>query len=92
MKKGLWILLLIVIAAGYYLYQDPKLRNQIMGKVHQVAPELNQTTLYKWQDEKGQWQVTDRPPQGRPYQAISAEDQTNVLPQQAFTGKKSDKR
>ena len=32
--------------------------------------------LYKWRDAKGQWQVTDQPPAGRPYETIVVDPDT----------------
>jgi len=52
-----------------------------MGKVHQVAPELNQSTLYKWQNNKGEWKITDKPPsKGITFTTITSQDQVNVMP------------
>lgn len=36
--------------------------------------------LYKWRDAKGQWQVTDTPPDGRRYETIVVDPNTNVMP------------
>jgi len=62
MKPRYFILLSIVVTASLYIYQDETLQSKLMGKVHQVAPELNQSTLYKWQNNKGEWKITDKPP------------------------------
>lgn len=83
------ILLIIVAAASYYIYQDKKLRSKLMGKVHQVAPELNQSTLYKWQNSKGEWQITDKPPgKGITFTTITSQDQINVMPSPSSKEKK----
>lgn len=74
---------LIVIIAGtsYYIYQDKNLRSKLIGKVHQVAPELNKSTLYKWKNSKGEWQITDKPPvNGIKFTTITSQDQINIMP------------
>lgn len=37
-------------------------------------------TLYKWQDDQGVWNYTDKPPAGRPYEAISGTPNVNSVP------------
>lgn len=81
MKFKYIILLSIIGIVSFYVYQDETLQTKLMGKVHQVAPELNQSTLYKWQNNKGEWQITDKPPgKGISFTTISSQDQTNVIP------------
>lgn len=80
MKLKYFILLAIIATASLYIYQDEVLQKKLLGKVHQVAPEINQSTLYKWQNSKGEWQVTDKPPaKGIQYTTVSTGDQVNVL-------------
>jgi len=80
-KSRYFILFTIIITASLYLYQDEALQKQLLGKVHQVAPELNKSTLYKWQNNKGEWQVTDKPPKkGISFTTITSQDQINVMP------------
>lgn len=85
-----YIILLIVIGAtSFYIYQDKALQSKLMGKVHQVAPELNQSILYKWQNSKGEWQITDKPPlESVPFKTISSQDQINVMPSPSKNKKK----
>lgn len=81
MKFKYIILLGLIGAASFYLYQDTTLRSKFMGKVHQLAPELNQSTLYKWQNNKGEWQITDKPPgKGIAFTTVNSQDQINVMP------------
>lgn len=89
MKLKYLILLCTIAAAAYYIYQDKSLRAKLLGKVHQVAPELNQSTLYKWQNSKGEWQITDVPPaKGTTFTTINSQDQINVMPSPATEKKK----
>lgn len=81
MKPRYFILLSIIGTAAFYIYLDEGLQSKIMGKVHQVAPELNQSTLYKWKNNQGEWQVTDKPPsKGIAFTTITSQDQVNVMP------------
>jgi hypothetical protein len=36
--------------------------------------------LYKWQDENGQWHITDTAPRNRPYEKVVVNPDTNVIP------------
>ena len=39
--------------------------------------------LYKWRDDKGRLQVTDKPPADRPYETVRYDPDTNVVPSDA---------
>jgi len=81
MKAKYFILLCVLATAALYIYQDEAVQKRLISKVHQVAPEFNKSTLYKWQNEKGEWQVTDKPPgKGITYTSITSQDQINVMP------------
>ena len=39
------------------------------------------TTIYKWRDAQGNWQITDRPPpEGAPYEILKYRSDANILP------------
>ncbi len=81
MKLKYAIFFSIVGVITLYIFQDDTLRTRLMGKIHQVVPEINNSTLYKWQNSKGEWQVTDIPPQkGIAFTTITTQDQVNVMP------------
>ena len=81
MKTSHFILLAVVITTSLYIYLDEGLQKKLLGKVHQVAPELNQSTLYKWKNKKGVWQISDKPPsKGIAFTTITSQDQVNVMP------------
>ena len=81
MKLKYFIFLSIIATVALYIYQDESLQRSLMGKVHQVAPELNSFTLYKWQNSKGEWQITDKPPRkGVIFTTVTSQDQINVMP------------
>ena len=89
MKLKYFILLSIISTSALYLYLDKPLRNKLLGQFHQIAPELNQSTLYKWKNSKGEWQITDKPPRkGIVFTTIHTQDQINVMPSQPSQKKK----
>ena len=89
MKLKYFILLCILATAALYIYQDETLQKKLLGKVHQVAPELNKSTLYKWKNNKGEWQVTDKPPpKGIIFSTITSGDQINIMPSPSSKKKK----
>ena len=81
--RGWWWLLAVVLvfAAGAgYLYYDRQLAEKLLkGTPLELPPRI--TTVYKWQDEHGNWQITDRPPAGdTPYEILEYASDTNVMP------------
>ena len=89
METKYFILLTVVTTTALYIYQDEELQQKLLGKVHQVAPELNESTLYKWQNSKGEWQITDKPPsKGISFTTITSQDQINVMPSPSSKKKK----
>jgi len=81
MKTRYIVLLAIIGTAALYVYQDEALQTKLLGKVHKIAPELNQSTLYKWKNNKGEWQITDKPPsKGVAFTTTTIQDQVNVMP------------
>lgn len=80
MKLKYAILIISIAVAAFFLYQDDKMRGELIGSIYQVAPELNNSTLYKWKNNKGEWQITDTPPKkGIKFTTISTQDQVNVI-------------
>ena len=83
------ILIGVIAGTAFYIYQDKSLQKKLVGKVHQVAPELNRSTLYKWQNSKGEWQITDKPPaKGITFTTVTSQDQINVMPSPSSENKK----
>lgn len=88
MRSRYFILLAIIATTTLYIYLDKDLQTKLKEKIHLVAPELNQSTLYKWQNTKGEWQVTDKPPsKGTAFTIVKTQDQINIMP--SSTSKKS---
>jgi hypothetical protein len=74
------LLLLIVGAAAVYFKLNPE---DLPGWASRTAigKDLQTTTVYKWKDASGAWQVTDQPPAaGIDYEVQSYVRDTNVLP------------
>ena len=92
MKKVLFVLAAIVTAVVWYVYDDPKLSREIEQEVKQLIPaQPKTTTVYKWQDKNGQWQITDQPPPaGISYETLQYQSDANIMPSEAITGKKPD--
>jgi hypothetical protein len=87
MKKLLLALVIILIIGGIYVYNNPAWRGYFERQRDKVVDKVEQTTLYKWQDADGQWQVSDKkPPAGVDYKVLHYDRNTNVLPKKALTG------
>jgi hypothetical protein len=46
----------------------------------QSATAADNPALYKWRDDQGVWNVTDRPPPDRPYERVVVDPNQNVVP------------
>ncbi len=92
MKKVLFILAAILTAVVWYVYHDPQLSREVQKEVKQLIPsETKTTTVYKWRDKAGRWQITDHPPPaGTRYETLEYQNNTNIMPAEAVTGQKTD--
>lgn len=92
MKKFLVISLVVVVVAGYAAYQNPRVRAWLERQTQQVVPKsATEQTLYRWKDQHGQWQISDKPPAvGIKYEIVHYPTNANVIPAERLTGKKSD--
>jgi len=90
MKKWLIIGLGILAGAGYVIYHDPAARSYIKQESEKVLPKtVTHTTVYRWKDKQGQWQITNTPPgKGIKYEIVEYRKDTNVIPSERLTGKK----
>ena len=81
MKFKYLVLICIIGSITFYIYSNDGLYAKFLGKAHQMVPEINNSTLYKWQNKLGEWQITDSPPiKGITFSTITTQDQINVLP------------
>lgn len=82
--KFIIFLLIVVSAAAAYLYFNPADRPDIVQewvKGTPLQPPPTKTYVYKWQDANGQWQITDKAPQGNiKYQKLEYSSDTNIVP------------
>jgi len=92
MKKLLLILAAVLTAVVWYVYHDPRLSSKVQKDIKQLIPrEQKTTTVYKWRDTSGNWQITDQPPPaGTRFEILEYQSNTNVMPSEAITGKKPD--
>ena len=79
---GVVLLLALVLlgAVAYVYFVQPEIaRPWLQGTP--LEPSASVTTVYKWQDAQGNWQLTDRPPPaGIQYRTIEYRGDTNVMP------------
>ena len=83
-SKGriLWIIALLAVfgGVGVYFYLYPESLPEWAAKTS-VGRDLQTTTVYKWRDASGAWQISDQPPPaGTEYQVEKYTRDTNVLP------------
>ena len=78
--KFIIVLFIAISGASAYLYLNPDVWQQwVKGTPLEPAPTT--TTLYKWRDEHGQWQITDRPPAGDvTYENLEYSSDANIIP------------
>lgn len=81
---GKALLLLALIAAALWAWWTyapdsvPVVVRQQLSPI--VAAPATNPVLYKWKDDQGHWNVSDQPPEGRPYETVTIDPDTNVLP------------
>jgi hypothetical protein len=78
----LWAIALLVAFGGVggYFYLHPESLPEWAANTS-IGRDLQTTTVYKWQDALGDWQVSDQPPPtGTEYQVKKYTHDTNVLP------------
>ena len=81
-KAPLWILIVLGILSGLlmYGYTTPQ---RVPSWARSWLPGLPEYTgpLYRWRDDQGREQVTDKPPKGgRPYETVNYRSNANVVP------------
>jgi len=80
MRLG-WLLLGLLIAAGILLYLYPEYRERIFNSTSGIVSPTPTIRIYKWRNQKGEWQLTDKlPPEGIAYEILEHRADENVLP------------
>ena len=76
---ALWLVLGALVGIVLYEYAAPQ---QVPTWVRSWLPSLPEHTgtLYRWRDDQGRMQITDKPPKNRPYEEVHYRSDTNVLP------------
>jgi len=78
MKKLFWILVIIAASVAGLAYWDKDFRLWILQTTGQ---EPVKSKVYKWRDDKGNWQISNTPPtKGIPYTEQEYLSDTNVIP------------
>jgi hypothetical protein len=86
LSPGRIVLIVVLIALGLYLWRvlAPETIPPALAPWLEVAapsaPPARDPVLYKWRDDQGQWNITDQPPKDRPYEVVTVDPNTNVLP------------
>lgn len=80
-RAPMWLLIGLGMLGGlvWYWYTTPP---SVPSWARGWLPSLPEYTgpLYRWRDEQGREQITDKPPRGRPYETVTYRADTNVLP------------
>ncbi|MDX1698111.1 MAG: hypothetical protein R3308_07470 [Thiohalobacterales bacterium] len=75
------VLLVLLAAGGTYLYFYPETGKRLLQELHETGLTDNSVRIYKWRNEKGEWQLTDTPPPaGIEYETTDYHADRNVLP------------
>ena len=75
-----WLLILLLLAAGVYLYLNPALKSQLLNSASDLGKPAT-VDAYKWRNAQGEWQITDTPPpEGVQYEHLEHRADENVLP------------
>ena len=79
-----WLLVLVLIAAAMLVYWRAYPASA-PAWLRDMVPALfvTRTKLYRWQDEAGNWHVSDTPPEGRDYEVVEYRSDANTLPPEA---------
>ena len=72
-------LLLQAAAAAYVWHYEPERLPAEWRRANPNSIEYR-PALYRWRDAAGVVQVTDKPPEGRPYETLRIDPATNVAP------------
>jgi hypothetical protein len=78
--RFVWLLLVLLLAAGIYIYLDPGLKSQLLNRTSGLG-QSSTVQAYKWRNARGEWQITDKaPPDGVAYELLEHRSDENILP------------
>lgn len=75
----LFALALLAAAAVWVWYQRPDLLPAELRRQNPQSTEYA-PTVYRWKDAQGRTQVGDVPPRDRPYETVTIDPNTNIVP------------
>jgi hypothetical protein len=79
--RPVWLLLILALAAAATFYFFPDSVRQLREQLPDSALTHRTDRVYKWQNARGDWQITDTPPPaGIHYERQDYRDDVNVLP------------
>ncbi len=95
MKLFFYSLVVIILITILTYYFKPALfysiQTTVSREVSKVLPDnviSNKTTIYKWQNDKGELQISNKPPpKGIKYKTEEVEHSLNIMPSKTFTNK-----
>ena len=80
-----WLAIAVGIAAGggiawWLARESPEARQHTQARARQAAAQAQDArpSLYRWRDDAGVLQITDKPPKGRPFERIDREPQPGI--------------
>jgi hypothetical protein len=81
MKTLIFALIVLVVAGAAVLHYYPEQAEPLLAGTPLNGLVATSKPVYQWQDEQGQWHVTDKPPrEGIPYEVKQYALDANVLP------------
>jgi hypothetical protein len=80
-RAPLWVLIVLGGLGGVILYGYTTPQS-VPSWARSWLPGLPEYTgpLYRWVDQRGREQITDKPPKDRPYERMTYRSDTNTLP------------
>lgn len=76
---ALCLLVLAAAAAAYVWHYQPESLPQEWRRDNPRSRDYS-PAVYRWRDEAGVLQLTDKPPANRPYETVRVDPDTNVVP------------
>jgi len=75
------LIILLVLAVLAYMYFNPDYKQQLDNLSSEIGINKKTVYIYKWKNEKGDWQLTDKlPPPEIEYEKLEYREDVNVLP------------
>jgi hypothetical protein len=80
-RASVFFMMLVALAAAVaaWWYLAPASMPAWLARSIPASPKLG-PPLYKWRDDKGRLQVTDKPPADRAYETVRYDPDTNIVP------------